>query len=74
MDEKPVEDLTFEEAMTALQQVVEQIESNELPLDQTLQLFERGTQLARRCDTLLEQAELRVVELNQVLGEGSDAP
>jgi len=67
MDEKPIEELTFEEALTTLEQVVEQIESNELSLDETLRLYERGAQLARRCDELLEGAELRVEELNQAL-------
>lgn len=67
MDEKPIAELTFEEAVAALEQVVQQIESNELPLDETLQLFERGSRLARRCDELLERAEVRVEELSQAL-------
>ena len=72
MDEKAIEGLSFEEALATLEQVVEQIESNELPLDETLRLFEQGTRLARRCDELLEQAELRVVELSQAVQEAAD--
>jgi len=72
MDEKAIEGLSFEEALATLEQVVEQIESNELPLDETLRLFEQGTRLARRCDELLEQAELRVVELSHAVQEAAD--
>jgi len=67
VEDKPIEELTFEEAMAALEAVVEQIESNELSLDDTLDLFERGTLLARRCGTLLDHAELRVAELSEIL-------
>ena len=67
MKGKPIEELTFEVAMAALEAVVEQIESNELSLDDTLDLFERGTLLARRCGALLDHAELRVAELSEIL-------
>ena len=67
VEDKPIEELTFEEAMAALEAVVGQIESNELSLDDTLDLFERGALLARRCGTLLDHAELRVAELSEIL-------
>jgi len=67
-----VEELSFEAALQELEQVVEQMESDELPLDQMLALFERGTQLAAQCSRLLDQAELRVAQLGQG-GEETEA-
>lgn len=60
---KPVEELTYEEAFEELQAVVSELESGELPLDQSLALFERGQALSKRCSTLLEDAELKLKEL-----------
>lgn len=73
MSDRPIEELTFEEAMRALEQVVERMESSELSLDETLALFERGMRLAQRCETLLDQAELRVAELTELLKGGTES-
>ena len=67
VSDRPVEEMTFEEALTALEQVVERIESSDLSLDETVQLFERGIRLGQRCGFLLDQAELSVTELAQVV-------
>ena len=40
------------------------MENNQKPLDESMQLFERGQQLAQYCANLLENAELRIKELN----------
>jgi exodeoxyribonuclease VII small subunit len=42
------------------------LEANEYPLEQALQLFERGQELARRCAALLDEAELKV---QQIIGD-----
>jgi len=62
-----VDELSFEQAMNALEDVVAQMEAADLSLEETLKLFERGTRLVQRCNTLLEQAELRVIELTQAI-------
>jgi exodeoxyribonuclease VII small subunit len=54
---------SFEEAFAALQEVVRQLESGALSLEAALELVERGTRLSQTCQTLLEQAELRVTRL-----------
>lgn len=59
--------------MSALEEVVARMESNELPLEETLRLFEHGARLARRCETLLGEAELRVEELNRALQQRADS-
>ena len=45
MSEKPIEGMSFEEAMAALEQVVGSLERGEVPLDQSIALYERGAAL-----------------------------
>ncbi len=54
------EALTFEQAWRELEQIVEQLERGDLPLEQSLALHARGQQLAALCAAQLDQAELRV--------------
>jgi exodeoxyribonuclease VII small subunit len=58
-----IEDLSFEAAFTELEEVVRQLEEGNLPLDEAMALFERGTALAAHCNTRLDAAELRVQQL-----------
>ncbi|HHV43169.1 MAG TPA: exodeoxyribonuclease VII small subunit [Firmicutes bacterium] len=53
-------ELTFEEAYKKLEEIVEQLETGELTLDQSLALFEEGIALVRHCRRLLDVAEKRV--------------
>lgn len=57
------EELSFEEAYQELEETVSQLEADDLPLEQALALFERGTVLAQRCAELLDEAELRINQL-----------
>ncbi len=52
--------LSFEAAYAELDAIIQQLESGELPLDESVTLFERGRTLADHCQTLLDNAELRV--------------
>lgn len=54
----PVAD--FERSLDALEQLVERMEQGEMSLEDSLAAYERGVGLYRRCQTALEQAELRV--------------
>ncbi|MBN8594412.1 MAG: exodeoxyribonuclease VII small subunit [Anaerolineae bacterium] len=58
-----VDQLPFETAYAELQQIVTQLESGELPLDDSVSLYERGRVLSAHCQSLLDQAELRVTQL-----------
>lgn len=58
-----INELSFEAAYAELEAIVARLESGELSLDESVSLFERGRQLAERCQTLLDQAELRVSQL-----------
>ncbi len=61
--QKPVEELTYEEALAELEQTVELLEGEQNPLDDAMKLFERGQTLAARCGVLLEAAQLKVQKL-----------
>ena len=55
---KPTE--SFEAALAELEQVVKQLEAGDLPLEKSLELFERGVSLSDMCRKKLEEAETRV--------------
>jgi exodeoxyribonuclease VII small subunit len=61
--EKPVEELTYEEALTELEAIVLTLEDEQNPLEESMKLFERGQALAARCSVLLEAAQLKVQKL-----------
>lgn len=54
---------TYETLYMRLQEVVARLEGGELPLEETLQLYEQGVRLAAECQRLLDAAELRVRQL-----------
>ncbi|MDD6275117.1 MAG: exodeoxyribonuclease VII small subunit [Clostridiaceae bacterium] len=60
MEEKK---MTFEQALARLEEIVALLEKGDAPLDQSLELYEEGAALVRRCNTALEQAERRVTIL-----------
>lgn len=51
---------SFEASLQALEQIVRQLESGDLPLDKSLELFEQGIRLSRECQERLSQAERRI--------------
>ena len=51
---------TFESSLKELEQIVEQLEAGDLPLDQSLELFEQGVKLSRDCQKRLDEADRRV--------------
>ena len=53
----------FEEAMERLEQIVETLESGDLPLDESLKIFEEGMGLVNFCTKKLEEAEQKVTIL-----------
>jgi len=60
---KAVSQLSYEGAFQELDAIVIQLEGGELPLEESLKLFERGQKLASRCNELLEKAELKLRKL-----------
>lgn len=60
MGDKTLADMTFEEAMAALEEVVGKLERGDVPLEASIQLYERGAALKERCAALLRAAEEKV--------------
>ena len=60
---KPLEELSYEEALQELEELVQTLESGENDLQKTLLYFERGQMLASYCLSLLDNAELKVEEI-----------
>ena len=60
-----INDLTFEAAYSALEETVAKLESGDLTLQESVDLFERGRQLSAHCQQLLDQAELRVRRIDE---------
>ena len=61
---KPVEALSYEEAMAELETIVDALEEGNQKLEDAMTLFERGQALMKRCAELLEKAELKVQQLS----------
>jgi exodeoxyribonuclease VII small subunit len=53
----------FEESLKRLEEIVRRMEQGNVPLEESLKLFEEGTALAAGCSARLDEAELRVVRL-----------
>ena len=53
-------DLTFEQALTRLEEIVKTLEQGDLPLEESLRAFEEGVRLSKTCVTMLEAAERKV--------------
>ena len=53
-------ELNFEEAMARLEQIVRALEGGNVPLDESLTLYEEGVKLVKLCSTRLENAEKRI--------------
>jgi exodeoxyribonuclease VII small subunit len=61
--QKEISGLKYEEAAAELDQIVEQLEEGNLPLENTLVLYERGQALSKHCADLLDKAELKIRNL-----------
>ena len=63
MTDTPVEDMTFEQAMAELEQVLAKLERGDVALDESITLYERGAALKARCETKLKEAEEKVAAI-----------
>ena len=65
--------MSFEQALEALERIVEDLERGDVPLDQSIRIYERGEALKLHCETLLRAAEdkvekIRLARDNQPVG------
>ena len=64
-------DMTFEESLAQLEKIISQLEKGDVPLDDSLSLFEEGIKLIRHCSQQLDTAEARIAKL--VTSDGGEA-
>ena len=67
-------ELDFEKALEQLEGIVEDLESGDLSLENSLKSFEKGIKLARQCQEQLSKAELQVQKLIEENGELKASP
>ena len=62
---------TFEESMVRLEQIVRAMERGDVPLEESLKLFQEGTQLVQSCGKMLDNAQLQV---NKIMTAADGSP
>lgn len=70
-DAADIDSLSFEQALAELERIVGQLESGQAPLEQSIELYERGALLKAHCEKRLEAARLRVEKI--VVGANGQA-
>jgi exodeoxyribonuclease VII small subunit len=60
----PLDELSYEMALSQLEMIVDMLESNDQTLAQSMLFFQRGQELAKYCASLLDQAELKIKQLS----------
>ena len=63
MSEQNEQSQSFEQSMARLEQIVRAMERGDVPLEESLKLFEEGTKLMKQCSGLLDKAEQKVQQL-----------
>lgn len=71
MTDKPIAEMSFEEALADLESVVERLEDGRVPLEDSIALYERGDALKKHCEDRLKSAEMKV---EKIVGGDPDNP
>ena len=69
-----MEEMTFEQAMKRLEEIVTQLESGDAPLEKSLALFEEGTKLSAFLSKTLDSAEQKVTMIQKQNGQEEEIP
>ena len=64
-------DDSFEELYHKLEEAVDKLEKGGLPLEQSIALYEEGMELAKRCQAILDRAELRITTLRESFAQAA---
>lgn len=72
MTDTPIDQMSFEQAMAALEQVLGQLEKGDVALEESITLYERGAALKARCEAKLKEAEEKVAAIT-LDGDGNPA-
>ena len=63
MSDTPISEMTFEQAMSELERIVTELERGDVPLEDSITLYEKGAELKKRCETKLKEAEQKVAAI-----------
>ena len=63
MNDTPISEMTFEQAMSELEKIVTELERGDVPLEDSISLYEKGAELKKRCETMLKEAEQKVAAI-----------
>ncbi len=69
LSEKQLDELSFEEALVRLEEIVDKLESGDVPLELAIDMFQEGMRLANRCNIKLENIESKIETLIEKDGE-----
>ncbi len=59
------ETITFEQAIEELENIINRLEKGDVPLDETIKLYEKGSELKDFCEKKLESAEVKIQKINE---------
>ena len=65
MTDKKDESINFEKALEELENIINRLEEGDVPLDDTIKLYERGAELKNLCENKLKSAEIKIKKINQ---------
>lgn len=71
MSDKPIKDLSFEDALSELEGIVQRLERGDAPLEESIAIYQRGAKLKAHCEGKLKDAQLKVEKI--VLGPDGSA-
>ena len=65
MTKVEIENMNFEETLQELENIINKLEAGEVPLDETITLYERGSELKKYCEKKLQSAEEKIQRISQ---------
>ena len=65
MSKNKEENITFEQAIEELETIINRLEEGDVPLDETIELYEKGSELKDFCEKKLQSAEIKIQKINQ---------
>lgn len=62
---RPIEEMSFEEALKELEDIVRRLETGDVELEKSIEIYERGAKLKAHCESRLKAAELKIEQIVQ---------
>lgn len=63
MSDTPIKDMSFEDALSELEQIVARLERGDAPLEESITIYQRGAKLKAHCEGKLKSAQLKVEKI-----------